>query len=336
VLDYVSVQIAAAMQSSPPDTGAQMWPPAAASTSIPPADAALAHAEQAASWQGQLDALLSQRSDAQQPAVAAGQSVHASTINHCNACVCAVQHTAGAAEALAGLLSPCLSAGLLDLISLMHIDWRAGFSCPCALRWHTADAIAIGMNAKHCFIERPHETPASNDHDRVAGNTLQNRLFVVRPDMRQKLLLLGSSTSGGRAPAAFEQLKDSISALPAADQGGTLLQLLQTTVAAADGNLLAVEHWRRTIHSLDSTAPVDQLLPLVLWDVMDTLLGDNSPMLSAGQQLDLRRFSPLLQPNPAPQPQRRTTSERPRLPGCAAEGWYRVDLARTSIPLSCT
>jgi hypothetical protein len=197
-----------------------------------------------------------------------------------------------------------------DLISLMHIGWRAGFSCPCALRWHTADAMAIGMHAKHYFIERPHETPASND--RVAGNTLQNRLFMVRPEMRQKLLLLGSSTSGGLAPAAFEQLKDSISALPAADQGRTLLPLLQTTVAAADGNLLAVDHWRRTLHSLGSTAPVDQLLPLVLWDVMDTLLGDDSPMLSAGQQLDLRRFSPLLpealRPTSAPHYLRESTT----------------------------
>jgi hypothetical protein len=181
-------------------------------------------------------------------------------MNHCNACVYVLCSTRR--EQLKRWLDcfrHAFQQACFDLISLMQIDWRAGFSCQCALRWHTAGAIAIGMNAKHCFIERPHETSASND--RVAGNILQNRLFVVRPDMRQKLLLLGSSTSGGLAPAAFEQLKDSISALPPAAQERTLLPLLQSTVAAADSNLLAVEHWRRTIHSLGSTAPADHLLP---------------------------------------------------------------------------
>jgi hypothetical protein len=128
----------------------------------------------------------------------------------------------------------------------------------------------------------------------------------------------------------FSSSRDSISALPPAAQERTLLPLLQTTVAAADGNLLAVEHWRRTMHSLGSTAPADQLLPLVLWDVFDTLLGDNSPRLSAGQQL-----RPLLH-EAAPQPQPRTTSERPHLPESAVEDMSHGDLARIiSMLLSC-
>ena len=71
VLDYVAVQVAAAMQHSPPDTGAHLWPPAAAVSSIPAADAAAAHAAQAASRQGQREALHALPSGAQQPAVAA-------------------------------------------------------------------------------------------------------------------------------------------------------------------------------------------------------------------------------------------------------------------------
>ena len=185
-----------------------------------------------------------------------------------------------------------LQQACFDLMDLMRIDWHGGFSCRCALRWHTADAIAIGINSKHCFIERPHESAASSD--RVAGNTLAHRLFVVQPSMRRELLLFGSSSSGGLTPTALQQLKDDISAMRAAAQERTLLPLLQTTVAAADGNLLAAEQWRRTLYSLGSTAPADQLLPQVLWGVIDTLLGDDSPRLSAGQQRDLRRFSPLL------------------------------------------
>jgi hypothetical protein len=177
-----------------------------------------------------------------------------------------------------------------DVVDLMHIDWHGGFSCCCAPRWHTADAIAIGINSKHCFIERPHETAVSSD--RAAGNTLHSRLFVVQPAMRQKLLLFGSSSSGGLTPDASQQLKDGISALPAAAQERSLLPLLQTTVAAANGNVLAVEHWRRTFHSLGSTAPADQLLPQNLWEVFATLLRNNR--LSAEQERDLRRWSPLL------------------------------------------
>jgi hypothetical protein len=179
-----------------------------------------------------------------------------------------------------------------DLIDLMRVDWHAGFSCCCTPRWHTADAIAIGMNSKHCFIERPHEAAVSGD--RAAGNMLRNRLFVVQPAMRQKLLLFGSSTSGGLEPADLQQLRDSISTLPPAAQERTLLPLLQTTVATANGNLLAAERWRRTLHSLGSTAPADQLLPLVLWDIIDRLLAVEGNMLSAEQQHSVRHWSPLL------------------------------------------
>jgi hypothetical protein len=90
---------------------------------------------------------------------------------------------------------------------------------------------------------------------------MRTRLFVVQPTMRQKLLLFGTSTSGGLEPADLQQLRDSISTLPPAPQERTLLPLPQTTVASADGNLLAAERWRRTLHSLGSTAPADQLLP---------------------------------------------------------------------------
>jgi hypothetical protein len=33
------------------------------------------------------------------------------------------------------------------LIDLMRIDCHSGFSCRCVPRWHTADAIPIGMNS---------------------------------------------------------------------------------------------------------------------------------------------------------------------------------------------
>lgn len=177
-----------------------------------------------------------------------------------------------------------------DLIDLMRIDWHAGFSCRCALRWYTADAIAVGMKMQHCFIERPHEAAA--DGDRVAGNTLQTRVFVPQPDMRRKLLLLGSSTSGGLSAAALQLLRASLNATPDAAHERTLLPLLESTEAASNGNRLAVAHWRRTVHSLGSTAPADQLLPDVLWPVATELL--DGGVLSAAQERSFWQCSPLL------------------------------------------
>jgi hypothetical protein len=109
--------------------------------------------------------------------------------------------------------------------------------------------------------------------------------------MRQQLLF-GSSTNSSLKPAVLQQLKDSISALPAAIHERTLLPLLQTTGTAANGSLLAAAHWRRTLHSLGSTAPADHLQPQVLWGIVDLLLHDNR--LSAGQERELWRCSPLL------------------------------------------
>jgi hypothetical protein len=176
------------------------------------------------------------------------------------------------------------------LIDLMKIDWHGGLSCRCARHWHTADAIAIGMQLKHCLIERPHETEASNS--RVAGNTLQTRLFVVQPAIRQKLLLFGSSTGGGLTPADYQLLKDSVSALPEHTPARTPLLLLQSTETAGNRNLLAVEPWRRILHSLGSTAPADQLLPIALCGIVDALLAGS--MLSIARERSLQQQSPLL------------------------------------------
>jgi hypothetical protein len=40
-----------------------------------------------------------------------------------------------------------LQQACFDLIDLIRVDWHAGFSCRCTPPWHTADAIAIGMNS---------------------------------------------------------------------------------------------------------------------------------------------------------------------------------------------
>jgi hypothetical protein len=83
------------------------------------------------------------------------------------------------------------------------------------------------------------------------------------------LVTFGSSTSGGLTLDAYEQLKDSISALPDDTPTRTLLQAAE---AAGDSDMLAVEPWRQITHSLGSTAPADQLLPVVLCGIIDALL----------------------------------------------------------------
>ena len=96
-------------------------------------------------------------------------------------------------------------------------------------------------------------------------------------------------------------------------------------MAAANGNVLAVEHSRRTFHSLGSTTPADQLLPQILWEVVAMLLHDGR--LSAEQERALLCWSPLLHEGLRPS----LTAALPASIHDFLEALLRVSLADTCL-----